>query len=117
MEKITDQMIFKPALEYIDDGVVHGVLSKFQPGTTVLKAGTQIAPAFKPQTCDMVYMKDVAVKMRDGVTIYTDIYLPVTEEKVPVLIAWSPYEKSAETAPRYVNLFNMLGMGINGGPD
>lgn len=111
MEKITEQMIFKPALDYVDDGVVHGVLSKFNPGTSVLKAGTQIAPAFKPLTCDMVYMKDVAVKMRDGVTIYTDIYLPVTEEKVPVLIAWSPYGKSAGTAPRYVNLFNMLGMG------
>lgn len=104
-------MIFKPALDYIDDGVVHGVLSKFNPETTTLKAGTQIAPAFKPLTCNMVYMKDVAVKMRDGVIIYTDIYLPVTEEKVPVLIAWSPYGKSAGTAPRYVNLFNMLGMG------
>lgn len=42
--------------------------------------------------------------MRDGITIYTDIYLPITEEKVPTLIAWSPYGKSAGTAPRYKNL-------------
>ena len=32
-------------------------------------------------------------------------------DKVPVLIAWSPYGKTAGTAPRYIGLFNMLGMG------
>lgn len=111
MEKITKQMVFKPTFDYIDDGHVHGVLSQFNSGTSVLKAGTQVAPGFKPLTTDIVYMKDVAVKMRDGVTIYTDVFLPVTDERVPVLIAWSPYGKSAGTAPRYVNLFNMLGMG------
>lgn len=111
MEKITEKIIFKPAFEYVDDGVVHGVLSNFSPDKLILKAGTQITPEFKPLSCDIVYMKDVAVKMRDGITIYTDIYIPVAEEKVPVLIAWSPYGKSAGTAPRYVNLFNMLGMG------
>lgn len=56
-------------------------------------------------------LKDVPVKLRDGVTIYTDIYLPNDHKKVPTLIAWSPYGKSAGTAPRYKNLFNMLGMG------
>ncbi|MCB2747271.1 hydrolase, partial [Listeria monocytogenes] len=56
-------------------------------------------------------LKDVPVKMRDGIAIYTDIYLPITEEKVPTLIAGSPYGKSAGTAPRYKNLFNMLGVG------
>lgn len=51
--------------------------------------------------------------MRDGVTIYTDIYMPANskETKLPTLIAWSPYGKSAGTAPRYINLFNMIGMG------
>ena len=46
--------------------------------------------------------------------IYVDIFLPPNlgpDEKVPVLIAWSPYGKTAGTAPRYINLFNMLGMG------
>lgn len=111
MEKITKKMIFKPAFAYINDGHEHGVRSKFTPETSVLKAGMQVAPGFMPLTTDIVCMKDVAVSMRDGVTIYTDIYLPVTKEKVPVLIAWSPYGKNAGTAPRYINLFNMLGMG------
>lgn len=111
MEKITEKMIFKPAFEYIDDEKTHGVLSKFKTETKVLKKGEIISPGFKPLECDMVYMKDIPVKMRDGITIYTDVFLPVTGLEYPALIAWSPYGKSAGTAPRYVNLFNMLGMG------
>ena len=37
--------------------------------------------------------QDVAMKLRDGTTIYTDIFLPKTEEKVPCLVAWSIYGK------------------------
>lgn len=111
MNNITEKMIFKPAFEYIDNGIEHGVLSPFETKETILKKGEQIAPGFKPLDCDIRFLKDVPVKMRDGVTIYTDIFLPVTQEKVPTLIAWSPYGKSAGTAPRYVGLFNMLGMG------
>lgn len=111
MNKVTEKMIFKPAYEYIDNGIEHGVLSPFETKETILKKDEQIAPGFKALDCDIRYLKDVPVKMRDGVTIYTDIFLPITAEKVPVLIAWSPYGKSAGTAPRYINLFNMLGMG------
>lgn len=112
MEKITEKMVFVPSFEYVDNGVVHGVLSTFAPGKRLLKKGDVIAQGFKPLECDIVMLKDIAVKMRDGVTIYTDIYLPADmDEKVPALIAWSPYGKSAGTAPRYINLFNMLGMG------
>src|ERR1039458_6345837 len=39
--------------------------------------------------------RDVAVKMRDGVTIYTDIYRPNDAANIPALIAWSPYGKQA----------------------
>lgn len=111
MNKVTEKMIFKPAFEYIDNGIEHGVLSPFETKETILKKGEQIAPGFKPLGCDIRFLKDVPVKMRDGITIYTDVFLPITEEKVPTLIAWSPYGKSAGTAPRYVGLFNMLGMG------
>jgi uncharacterized protein len=37
--------------------------------------------------------RDVAVKMRDGVTIYTDIYRPDGATDVPAIVAWSPYGK------------------------
>lgn len=111
--QITDKMSFSSAFDYIDNGVEHGVLSPFEPKDVILKAGIQIAEGFKPLRGDIRMLKDVPVKLRDGVTIYTDIYMPVTDEKVPTLIAWSPYGKSAGTAPRYKNLFNMLGMGNN----
>ena len=109
--KITEEMCFSPSFEYIDTGIEHGVLSPFETKEITLEKGQLIAEGFKPLSCDIKMLKDVPVKLRDGVTIYTDIYLPITDEKVPVLIAWSPYGKSAGTAPRYKNLFNMLGMG------
>ena len=37
--------------------------------------------------------QDVPMQLRDGTTIYTDIYRPVTEEKVPVLVVWGYYGK------------------------
>ena len=111
--KICDEMVFAPALEYIDDGKVHGVLSPFEPGERIIKAGTVIAPGFKPVSQDIRMLKDVGIKMRDGVTIYTDIFLPAeSEEKTfPTLVVWSPYGKSSSTAPRYVSLYNIIGMG------
>jgi len=41
----------------------------------------------------MVVERDVAVPMRDGVRIYIDIHRPAGKEKVPALVAWSPYGK------------------------
>lgn len=37
--------------------------------------------------------QDVPVKMRDGVTIYCDIYRPDTTEKIPAIVSWSYYGK------------------------
>jgi predicted acyl esterase len=38
-------------------------------------------------------LQDVQVKMRDGITIYADIYKPVGVEKLPLIISWSFYGK------------------------
>jgi len=46
--------------------------------------------------------RDTPVKMRDGVTIYADIYRPKTDEKVPVIISWGPFGKNqAEAGPSF----------------
>jgi predicted acyl esterase len=37
--------------------------------------------------------RDVAVLLRDGTTIYIDIYLPIDAADAPALVAWSPYGK------------------------
>ncbi len=41
----------------------------------------------------IIYDRDVAVKMRDGITIYIDIYRPEGTASVPAVVAWSPYGK------------------------
>lgn len=41
----------------------------------------------------IICMQDVPVIMRDGITIYVDIYKPEAEGKYPLLISWSWYGK------------------------
>ena len=60
--------------------------------------GMGFCPEFSQRTYEaadeIICYQDVAVKMRDGCTIYCDIYLPKYEQrKVPVLVAWSWYGK------------------------
>jgi uncharacterized protein len=101
--------IFEPSFAY-NEGIEHGLLSNFEPGTRILPAGFQIDPRFRPLPVDIVFEKDVAVTLRDGVRIYVDVFRPVGIKKVPVIIAWSPYGKSGGTAPRTTGLFDMLGL-------
>lgn len=110
MENIKKMMVFEPAYNYIDDGKEHGILSPFEPSTQILPAGYQVSPRFLPLPVDIVFEKDVAVTLRDGVTIYVDVFRPTNIEKVPVIIAWSPYGKSGGTAPRTTGLYDMLGI-------
>ncbi|EZG46257.1 CocE/NonD family hydrolase [Gregarina niphandrodes] len=110
MEEVKRQQVFEPVYHYVDDGREHGLLSRFEPGVRVLEAGYQVASMFKPLPMPIVFEKDAAVRMRDGVTIYVDVFRPTGQEKVPVIVAWSPYGKSGGTAPRTVKLFNVLGM-------
>jgi predicted acyl esterase len=49
----------------------------------------------------LVIERDIAVKMRDGVEIYIDLFRPEGQEKVPVIIGWSPYGKFKSGAQRY----------------
>lgn len=109
-DKVKSMQVFEPVYHYNDNGKEHGLLSPFEPGTKILQAGYQIAPMFRPLPADIIFEKDVPVLMRDGITIYADIFRPVGNEKVPVIIAWSPYGKSGGTAPRTTALFDMLGM-------
>ena len=103
-----DQAIFIPA--YRDEDGRQGLFSAFEPGTRTLAAGFQVGPIWKPTSVDIVFEKDVAVTLRDGVTIYVDVLRPAGTEQVPVLVAWSPYGKSRGNAPQYVELFGLLGM-------
>jgi uncharacterized protein len=91
-------------------GAAHGLLSRFEPAARTLSAGFQIDPRFRSLPTDIVFEKDVAVTLRDGVTIYVDVLRPPGTDTVPVIVAWSPYGKSQGTAPMVTDLFAMLGM-------
>lgn len=65
----------------------------FKQETLVLKAGSVRREGAKPLSCDILLERDVPVKLRDGVTIYADVFRPVGGDKCPALLVWSPYGK------------------------
>lgn len=91
-----------------------GLFSAFEPGVRTLPVGFQVAPRFQPLPVEIVFEKDVAVTLRDGVTMYVDVFRPAGADNAPAIVAWSPYGKSTGNAPKYNNLFNMLGMDQSG---
>jgi uncharacterized protein len=87
-----------------------GLLTGFDPGTKTLEAGYQVAPQFKALPVDVIFEKDVAVKLRDGVTVYVDVFRPVGAEKVPAIVAYSPYGKGQGTSPSVMGIFGLVGL-------
>lgn len=104
-----DQKLFMPS-HPLEPGDRYGLLSGFDPGTRTLPAGYRLAPAFRELPVDIVLDKDVAVPMRDGVTTYVDIFRPAGAEKVPVIVAWSPYGKGEGSAPAAMGVFGLVGL-------
>lgn len=87
-----------------------GLLTRFEPGTRTLEAGYQVAPQFMPLPVDVVYEKDIAVTLRDGVTVYVDVFRPAGTEKVPVIVAYSPYGKGQGTSVSVMGVFGLVGL-------
>ena len=91
---------------------------EFKPGTTTLREGTTLIEHGIALPCDVVWRRDVAVKMRDGVTVYADVFLPVGTEKVPAILSWSPYGKTVpQPAPPGVPPSAVSGLQRFEGPD
>jgi hypothetical protein len=47
---------------------------------------------------EVIVQHDVPMKTRDGVTLYADIYRPESQEKFPVILMRTPYDKSVSWA-------------------
>ena len=58
----------------------------FEPGKTIIPKGFQKKPGAMTAPCDIEFHRDVPLVLRDGVRIYVDVFRPVTDEKIPVLI-------------------------------
>ena len=53
-------------------------------------------------TFDVTVQSNVMVRMRDAIRLATDLYLPKTDAKVPVILVRTPYQKTmAELQARY----------------
>ena len=109
--KVTNssEKILTPSYPY-QEGPEHGLLSNFEPGVRTLPSGYRPDPQFAPLTCEVVMEKDITITLRDGTIIYADVFKPVGVEKVPLIVAWSPYGKSGGTSQRVTSLFQMLGL-------
>jgi putative CocE/NonD family hydrolase len=62
-----------------------------------LNAAT-VLPARAAGEHEIVVERNVAAKMRDGVTLRADIYRPKAEGKYPVLLVRTPYDRRNETS-------------------
>lgn len=102
--------IFMPSQPLKPGSERYGLLSGFDPGTRVLKAGTRVAPQFRELPVDITFEKDVAVTLRDGTVTYVDIFRPAGAEKVPVIVAFSPYGKGQGTSPSAMGVFALVGL-------
>jgi hypothetical protein len=49
----------------------------------------------------MVVERDVAVTMRDGITIYADVFRPDGQDDIPAIVLWGPYGKHFPTFEIY----------------
>lgn len=103
-----DQKIFVPSQPL--PAARTGLLTGFNPGTRTLEPGFRVAPQFRPLPVDVVFEKDVRVQLRDGVTIHVDVFRPVGFEKVPVIVAWSPYGKGQGTSASVMGVFGLVGL-------
>ncbi|KAF4309321.1 Peptidase S9/S15 [Botryosphaeria dothidea] len=87
----------------------------FNPSTQTLPKGHTKAPGRRPFGVETVFERDVGIKLRDGVTIYTDIFRPATSNneagKVPAVIPWSPYGKTGR-GPQNYDTMGPFRMGI-----
>ncbi|CAK7206714.1 hypothetical protein SEUCBS139899_009519 [Sporothrix eucalyptigena] len=64
-------------------------------GSRVIPKGTLVAEGHQPLLLDILVDEDVAIVVRDGVTIYADVYRPAnTTERVPAVICGGPFGKN-----------------------
>jgi len=110
MSDAVQHMIFSDSKPYFESAEVFGILSPFEPGVKTLPAGFKLTPESMALEEDLIFEKDVALELRDGATLYTDVFRPATDEKVPAIVSWSSYGKSSFTSPRYMNIYRGVGL-------
>ena len=73
---------------------------QFGSSKEVLPKGWQKAEGRRALDEDLIFERDIRVPLRDGATIWADVFRPVLSDNqpVPALLAWSPYGKQGNGA-------------------
>ncbi|WP_316860952.1 CocE/NonD family hydrolase [uncultured Cohaesibacter sp.] len=90
-----DEIIFREAMHLDDPNARY---PGFKQQTKILEKGYIHEEGAMPLPQDILMEQDVPVKLRDGTTIYTDIFRPVDGKDLPAIVAWSPYGKQGGTS-------------------
>jgi len=65
----------------------------FAQETVLLRKGEIRRDGAMPLLCDIYLDRNVPVTLRDGITIFTDVFRPVHSGNYPAIVSWSPYGK------------------------
>ncbi|KAL4750550.1 hypothetical protein BDW72DRAFT_213324 [Aspergillus terricola var. indicus] len=73
----------------------HGGYRGLNPHSEILPRGHQTAPGRRALPCEIQIDHDVAIAVRDGCTLYADVYRPgsASSGPVPAIVCWSPFGK------------------------
>ncbi|KAF9701523.1 hypothetical protein EKO04_000001 [Ascochyta lentis] len=84
---------------------------EFNPSTQVLPKGWSRDPDRRALKEEIIWHKDVAIPLRDGIVIRGDVFLPAKSEgkSLPALLPWSPYGKTG-AGPQQTTEFEFLGV-------
>lgn len=74
----------------------HHWWTEFKPSTQLLPKGWRREPDRLALKEDLIWEKDVAIPLRDGVCLRADVFRPANldGQKLPALLPWSPYGKT-----------------------
>ena len=82
---------------------------QFRPPLAAPEARGADPPHYRRSTdLGMIIERDVAVKLRDGVTIHVDVFRPEGDGRSAPIIGWGPYGKHGHT--RYAAIFPNSGV-------
>ena len=79
-----------PSLKVLPISAPRARYPGFKPGKWTLKAGLVRRAGARPLPVDIVFERDVAMQLRDGTTLYADVFRPANDARVPAIFNWSP---------------------------
>lgn len=76
----------------------------YRPGKLILEKGHTRYPGRRSFPVDTIFEREVAITLRDGVTIRADVFRLVGSDagqQVPAILPWSPYGKTGNGVQQY----------------